>query len=306
MPYRDEDKDERYEHEDYSISAIEKYFSDIIANHEATDDRLEISVDDVTSLLGKKSVRGAGGLHFSLKDIISSPLDADRADYLLRDSAHIGVDYGKYDMWRLINSVALAKGEGETLVFAISYKGLQVAESLVIARYHMFNQVYYHKVRRIYDYHVKEALKEVLPLLGYKGAVFPSPTQIEDYMQLDDWTVLGAINSNTNGKHCEILKNRLHYKREDESSDPPSNDDIKKFLDYEKEYRDKEHYVYSIGEIFNGDKKASLWYKSGGIQILEKKGGLVKLEDKSDMVKALMYEPRIKALYLPRVKEEES
>ncbi|MCL2578399.1 MAG: HD domain-containing protein [Oscillospiraceae bacterium] len=302
MPYHDESKNTRYKHEDYSIKAIEEYFSDIIKSDTTTN--LKISVDDVTSLLGKKGVRGAGGLHFSLKEIISSQLDADRADYLLRDSAHIGVDYGKYDMWRLINSVTLAKGEGGTLVFAIAYKGLQVAESLIIARYHMFHQVYYHKVRRIYDYHAGEALKEVLPLIGHKDATFPPPTQIADYMELDDWTVLGAINSNSDAKHCGILQNRLHYKLEDETNDPPTHDDIKRFTRYEDNYKDKEHHIYRIGEIYKGDKKASLWYKPYGIHILEGNGALVELESKSALVQSLIREPQKLALYLPRPEEE--
>ena len=260
MPYRDASRKERYKHEDYSIKAIEVYFADIIENHKLNSG-LGINVDDVTSLLGKRSVKGAGGLHFSLKPIISGQLDADRADYLLRDSAHIGVDYGKYDMWRLINSVALAKGEGETPVFAIVEKGLHVAESLVIARYHMFQQVYFHKVRRIYDFHATEALKEIMPLLGCESVTFPPPSQIEYYMKLDDWTVLGAISANDNKKHCGIIKNRLHYKMKDETDDPPGNDDIRRFVKYETEYKGKDHYLYHFGEIFKGDKKASLWYK---------------------------------------------
>jgi len=304
MPYRNQDKDERYEHEDYSIAAIEEYFKKIIERSEEPKGCSKISVNDVTSLLGKKSVRGAGGLHFSLKPIISGQLDADRADYLLRDSIHTGVDYGRYDMWRLINSVALTNGEGGTLVFAISYKGLQVAESLVIARYHMFSQVYYHKVRRIYDYHVVEALKEVLPLLECEGAVFPPPTQIDNYMRLDDWTVLGAINSNLSGKHCKILKNRQHYKLEYESSNPPSNDDIRKFTGYEAKYKSKEHYVYNLGKIYQGDKKAKQWYKPEGIQILEESGMLVNLEEKSKLVTSLIDPPpSMLALYLPRKKK---
>jgi len=304
MPFRNQDKDLRYKHEDYSAKIIEECFKDIIENYSEAK-RLGISVHNITSLIDdKSSVKGAGGLHFGLKPIISSQLDADRADYLLRDSIHIGVDYGKYDMWRLINCMALAKDEDDEIVFAIAEKGLEVVESFIIARYHMFRQIYYHKVREIYDYHAGKALAEVLPELGHPNSVLPPPSNIKEYLELDDWRILGAI-SNNDGRHCEIIKKRSHFKcRPEGRVSNPGADDIRKFLEYENEYKDKEHFIHSIG-VYSKDKEASPWYKEGRIKILNEDGTLVKLEDKSKLIESLMKDKRkMMALYLPRSEEE--
>ena len=112
---------------------------------------------------------------------------------------------------------------------------------------------------------------------------------------------MGAISSNT-GKHCGIIKNRLHFKRKDKANNPGP-DDIKKFLKYEEEYKNKEHHIYKIG-VFEEDKKAIPWYKPGGIKILNENGKLVNLEVKSKLIESLMMnERKMMALYLPRPEE---
>lgn len=102
------------------------------------------------------------GLHF-WRQLIDSQLDADRADYLLRDSYHIGVKYGQYDLHRLLISLVVGMHpETEDAVLAVSDGGWHTAEALIIARYLMFTQVYFHKTRRIYDYHLGETMKLLL------------------------------------------------------------------------------------------------------------------------------------------------
>ena len=109
-------------------------------------------------------------------EIISGPVfGADRMDYLLRDSHHIGVAYGRYDQHRLIDTIRILPAppappteEGESsqsreLTLGVEFGGLQTAESLLLARYFMFKQVYFHHVRRIYDLHLLDFLKTWLP-----------------------------------------------------------------------------------------------------------------------------------------------
>ena len=80
-------------------------------------------------------------------DIVSSELDADKMDYLLRDSYFAGVKYGEYDLEKLIES-CLIVDRPET-PFAISSKGIYALEQLLLARYHMTQQVYWHRVSLI-------------------------------------------------------------------------------------------------------------------------------------------------------------
>ena len=93
MPRKDTDGHERYVHEEYSIAIIKKYFRDLIEKHKLNANHA-ITVEEVTALLGDPVKCSFKGIILLFKGIISGQLDADRADYLLRDSIHTGVSYG--------------------------------------------------------------------------------------------------------------------------------------------------------------------------------------------------------------------
>jgi HD superfamily phosphohydrolase len=77
-----------------------------------------------------------------LRSILSGPIDVDKMDYLMRDSLHAGVPYGRnFDQSRLIRSLCLSE-DGTAL--AITEKGKTAAEMMVFARYVMFSEVYWH------------------------------------------------------------------------------------------------------------------------------------------------------------------
>ena len=81
---------------------------------------------------------------------MDSELDCDKMDYLLRDSTFCGVNYGKYDVDRLISSLTIYVQDGCPRL-AIKDGGVQVFEEFVLARYFMFIQVYFHRTRRYFD-----------------------------------------------------------------------------------------------------------------------------------------------------------
>jgi len=162
MPFKDPETKKRYEHEEYSISIIKQYFKSIIEEH-PINANYRIEVEEVTALLGDPTRCAFQGILLLFKGIISGQLDADRADYLLRDSIHTGVNYGLYDRGRLINCIDIGQTQDTgDLVLSIQDGGWHIAESLVLARYQMFSQVYFHKTRRAYDHHVSYAVKEIL------------------------------------------------------------------------------------------------------------------------------------------------
>lgn len=97
-----------------------------------------------------------------MSDIVSGQIDADRTDYLLRDSYHCGVDYGRFDYRRLIECLTVWRDEGSgTLEMAINRDGIHNFESLILARYLMNTQVYYHRLRRIYDLYLEEYFRSL-------------------------------------------------------------------------------------------------------------------------------------------------
>lgn len=99
-----------------------------------------------------------------LRDIISGQIDADRTDYLLRDSYHCGVEYGRFDHRRLIECLTVWQdGDSGEPLMAIRRDGVQSFESLILARYQMNTQVYYHRIRRIYDQYLVEYFRTLVP-----------------------------------------------------------------------------------------------------------------------------------------------
>ncbi|TAJ09530.1 MAG: HD domain-containing protein [Nitrospirae bacterium] len=87
--------------------------------------------------------------HSLLHEIISSDLDADRMDYLLRDSRMCGVNYGLYDPDRILKSMCTyALSDTGELHLAVRNSGLGALEDLLLSRYQMHGQIYCHKTNR--------------------------------------------------------------------------------------------------------------------------------------------------------------
>lgn len=120
--------------------------------------------------------------------IVGDSFGADRMDYLLRDSHHAGVAYGGFDHHRLIDTLRILPQSGESSEPALGIEegGLHSAEALLLARYFMYTQVYFHPVRRIYDQHLKDFLRE----WTNEGSL---PTEVESHLALTDHEVYTAI-----------------------------------------------------------------------------------------------------------------
>lgn len=80
------------------------------------------------------------------RDIVSGPADIDKLDYLLRDSHYCGVNYGRYDLEKLTNSV-VAIQDGREAYLGYRESAVYALEEMLLARYHMHRQVYGHKTR---------------------------------------------------------------------------------------------------------------------------------------------------------------
>jgi HD superfamily phosphohydrolase len=131
-----------------------------------------IRVDDVIKLaVGPKK---ASHMEFTTWEtllaevIVGDAFGVDRVDYLLRDSFHSGVAYGRFDHFRLLDTLRIlprADGSGGSAGpgLGIELGGIQSAEALLIARYFMYSQVYFHPVRRAYDLHLRQFLSAWLP-----------------------------------------------------------------------------------------------------------------------------------------------
>lgn len=81
-----------------------------------------------------------------LNQLVSGQLDADRMDYLLRDAYFTGTSYGTFDMERILRTIRIQKGR-----LAVKESGIHSVEDYIMARYHMYWQVYLHPMARSYE-----------------------------------------------------------------------------------------------------------------------------------------------------------
>ena len=149
------------------------------------------------------------------RDIISSDLDADKMDYLLRDSYFAGVKYGTYDLEKIIESCRVDRRGNESYL-AISSEGIHALEQLLLARYHMTQQVYHHRVRSISDAMIVRGIElaickgnqELEQLYQYDE----TSEFIKNYMEYHDERLIDILKRCDEEKACNIFK-RLYERR---------------------------------------------------------------------------------------------
>lgn len=132
--------------------------------------------------------------------IVSGELDADRMDYLLRDSHYTGVAYGIIDYERIISNINLNKH------LSLDIKGVQAAEGALVSRYFMYPSVYQHHTTRIVNSMFRRGLKKLID----RGVINEN-----DMYKYDDADIIGIFR-NSEGYPKEIMErldNRNIFKR---------------------------------------------------------------------------------------------
>lgn len=167
-----------------------------------------------------------------MKSLISSQLDVDRIDYLLRDSYHTGVGYGEFDYYRLLHTMNLEaspKEEGQIRPakhFSWPAKSKYAIEEYVLARFYMYQAVYFHKCTRGYEKLLDAVWRRAKELVahGTKIPLLPQvrpfllmskPASVQDYLRLNEYHVLAQISewSNNRDKVLADLCGRFLYRR---------------------------------------------------------------------------------------------
>jgi hypothetical protein len=243
----------KFAHEDYSAAIIRNELRSAIEDHPLSANT-GLKANDVAALIEGGA---AAGRALFWHDLIDGQMDADRMDYLLRDSHHIGVQYGKYDLQRLISSVVAIPADKENPQprLGIEEGGWHAAEALVLARYFMFTQVYFHKTRVAYDIHIRGALKEILP-----GGCFPKPvgTELDEFLKWDDWRVLGLIGEGKAGEHGRRIVQRDHYREIHHTHEVCTVEDLQEL----------EKVKAKLGNLLVAEETAKKrWYKTGDTDI---------------------------------------
>lgn len=159
----------------------------------------------------------SNGIPKYFTQIISSQLDADRFDYLLRDSHASGAAYGQFDSKWLIQHLRLDGAKGR---LHLSNKALVAVETYIYARYHMYRAVYYHKTTRAAEVMLRllfgrfsTLLKDGADASKFSPGAPPAVVKafapnialgLADYLSLDDHTVTELVKCSRNGNDPEL------------------------------------------------------------------------------------------------------
>ncbi|WP_339198039.1 HD domain-containing protein [Aeribacillus sp. FSL k6-2211] len=127
--------------------------------------------------------------------LISSQIDADRMDYLQRDAFYTGVQYGHFDMERILRVMRPREDQ-----VVIKYSGMHAVEDYIMSRYQMYWQVYFHPVTRSAEVILSKILHRAKALYEnnysfqadpvHFYSIFKGDVTVEDYLKLDESIIL--------------------------------------------------------------------------------------------------------------------
>jgi len=245
-------------------------------------------------------------------DIISSQLDADRMDYLLRDAYYTGVDYGTYDLERILRVIRPYHGR-----LVVKESGMHSVEDYLMSRYQMYWQVYFHPVTRSGEIILMKIFQRAKTL--YQQAydfsmLFPpverliaSDVDNEVYLSLDDpffytqfyfWSkekdqILADLTS-------RFLHRRLFHYVDFHPEETEKYNKIKEFLqsngiasEYYLEIDSTSDLPYDIYRPENEGKISSIF-------LLNKQGKTIEISKQSDIIASIMGRKKTEyKLYFP-------
>ena len=231
-----------------------------------------------------------------LNQIVSGQLDADRMDYLLRDSYFTATSYGQFDLERILRTMRVRKTNEGRKVIVVKYTGIHSVEDYIMARYQMYWQVYYHPVARSYeavfiqlfnrlkdifkvDKDYFEDMKVLIPFLE------KSEVSVDEYFKLDENSLLYccALIQDKEDKIAADLAKRLQNRRLFEYVDY-NEENLAQIKNMIKENNFDERYYLKIENI-----EASVYspYKGRKILIEKLNGDIVALEKASTIVESI-------------------
>ncbi|MHA2010598.1 MAG: HD domain-containing protein [Candidatus Hodarchaeales archaeon] len=208
-------------------------------------------INEVTVILNKLDIK---------KDIVSGPLDADKLDYILRDAYYAGVQYGKFDLIKILESLRPI-GTGSSTRLGITEEGVHAVDQLIMAKHHMTIQVYRHRIRSITDAMIIRAIelaienndKNLSYLYRYKN----DKEYLNNYLAWWDEKIIGYILENGCPKSKDVfnrlfnrhLFKRIHRKRINAKSIPNSELRNKYSTLNDIERKDLENEISKIDEL---------------------------------------------------------
>ncbi|CAH1226913.1 HD domain-containing protein [Paenibacillus sp. JJ-223] len=247
-------------------------------------------------------------------NLITSPLDADRMDYLLRDAYFTGVNYGTIDLDRILRMLRPYHGR-----IVVKESGMHAVEDYLMSRYQMYWQIYFHPVTRSSEIILRQIFKRAKQLMKQKfnfrfmldplPQLFEGSLSVKEYLQLDEALIQTAFmqwrkeNDAILRELCERFMDRRLYKYvEIEQHDVALMDDIRKAfaeVGLEPEYDVEIDFPTDLPyDVFRPDESTEKQ-----ILLLDRQDKLHELSEVSDIVRSISGIQRGKHhLYYPQDK----
>lgn len=231
-----------------------------------------------------------------LNQIVSGQLDADRMDYLLRDSYFTATSYGQFDLERILRTMRVRKTVEGRKVIVVKYTGIHSVEDYIMARYQMYWQVYYHPVARSYEAvfiqlfnRLKDIFKEDKDYFEDMKVLVPflekSEVSVDEYFKLDENSLLYccALIQDKEDKIAADLARRLQNRNLFEYVDY-NEENLAQIKNMLTENNLDERYYLRIENV-----EASVYspYKGRKILIEKLNGDIVALEKASTIVESI-------------------
>ncbi|WP_027339600.1 HD domain-containing protein [Halonatronum saccharophilum] len=288
--------------------------------HEAWTNKIilgDTQVNKVLSKVGsnfpKEVTEVIKGIHSNklIIDLISSQIDADRTDYLLRDSKAIGVSYGNFDLERIIRVMVPTK---DGIFFR--KEGMHSIEAYILARYSMYWQVYFHPTSRSGEIILRNLFKRAKAL--YKSGediclpneftnLFEDKLLVKDYLNLDDSVLFFLFQKWTSSSDIILsdlssrILNRSLFKRiEVDSNDDDLYSQLSSLL---VEAGINPEYYLELdcpSDISYDYYQPNSNHKKNPIYLVDKRGEKVELSQISDPVRAVAGKRVRYNIYYPR------
>jgi len=172
---------------------LEKYAA---YNHESISKVVRGELKDKLNNLGFRISEIEAIVTGKRKSVINGEIDADRMDYLVRDSHYTGVAYGVFDIYRLIDKIKFDNA------VIIEQGGVKAAESLLISRFLMYPTVYFHHVCRIARKMYERAMERIIE----------SGFEAERLLTMDDMEAMMLLKEREREIY-DRLNNRMLFKR---------------------------------------------------------------------------------------------
>ncbi len=147
-----------------------------------------------------------------LAQIVSSELDADRLDYLVRDAHYTGAAYGQVDVEWLLTSLTAWPADG-ALRLGLDRRAVYAFDDFLVARHHMFLMVYFHHTSVIYEEMLRRHVRA-------EGCTWSLPSDLDAYLQVDDVQLQQHLRTSAEPWARRIVEHRP-WRRVAEKHGPP-------------------------------------------------------------------------------------